>query len=270
MPNPSVTHLRSATSVALGLAISLLYTVSFAAETFPHDDWAVVLEQYVDHQGFVDYNGLARSREALDSYVSAVNEISPKTAPERFPTRNDELAYYLNAYNALVFEGVIARGPEKKSVWRGLVSGYSFFVKMKVVVGGERMSLKALEDKEIRARYQDARVHAALNCASVGCPRLPRQPFVGDRLDKQLDAVMREFVSSEKHVAVDPDQRTLSLSKIFDWFKDDFLEHERQLAGGGDPSLVDAINRYRSDDDQLPSEYKIDFPPYDKRINSQK
>ncbi len=140
---------------------------------------------------------------------------------------------------------------------------------MKVEVGGETMSLKALEDDIIRADYGDARVHAALNCASMGCPRLPREPFSADRLDEQLQAAMREFVISDIQVTLDSKKRTLTLTKIFDWFEDDFLDHERRLAEGGTPDLVDAINRYRPKDAQLPKGYKIVFPPYDKRINAQ-
>ena len=122
-----------------------------ATEPFSHQDWAQVLRDYVDDEGLVDYRGLAGNRESLDRYVASVRAVSPLSAPRRFPTRNHELAYYLNAYNALVFDGVLSRGPEEKSVWRGVVSGYTFFVKMKVMVGGEKMSLKKLEDDEIRA-----------------------------------------------------------------------------------------------------------------------
>lgn len=132
----------------------------------------------------------------LDSWLARLARQGPKSEPSLFPERNDRLAYYVNAYNALVFQGVLSRGPEKESVWKGgLFSGYSFFVSMKVRLDGETWSLKALEDDLIRKGFADPRIHAALNCASIGCPRLPREAFVPEKLEAQLDAAMREFVN---------------------------------------------------------------------------
>ena len=236
-------------------------------EAFSHDDWTSVVERYVDEAGLVDYERLAGDRAALDRYLDEVHRISPLSHPERFPTRNDALAYYLNAYNALVFEGVLSRGPERKSVWRGLISGYAFFVRMKVTIGDEETNLRKLEDT-IRKDFADPRVHAALNCASIGCPRLPRKAFDHRRLDEELAAAMREFVSDERHVRFDANSRTVHLSKIFDWFKDDFLDHER-LNGREKPRLVDYVNRYRLPEAAIPPSSRVRFLKYDKGINRQ-
>ncbi|MCK7489905.1 MAG: DUF547 domain-containing protein [Anaerotruncus sp.] len=155
---------------------------------------------FVDEKGRVDYEALARDRAGLDAWLGRLVRQGPKSTPALFPQRNDKLAYYVNAYNALVFQGVLSRGPEKESVWKGgLVSGYSFFVAMKVRLDGETWSLKALEDDLIRKDFADPRIHAALNCASIGCPRLPREAFVPEKLDAQLDAAMREFVDDERN-----------------------------------------------------------------------
>jgi hypothetical protein len=239
-----------------------------ATASFSHDDWTSVVERYVDETGLVDYEGLAGDRAALDRYLDEVHRISPRSNPERFPTRNDALAYYLNAYNALVFEGVLSRGPESKSVWRGFISGHAFFVRMKITIGGEKTSLKKLEDKTIRKDFADPRIHAALNCASIGCPRLPRKAFDHRRLDEQLDAAMREFVADERHVRFDANARTVHLSKIFDWFKDDFLDHER-ANGHEKPRLIDYVNRYRAPGAAIPPDSRVRFLKYDKQINRQ-
>ena len=238
-----------------------------ADQPFSHADWTTVLQEFVDDRGYVDYEGLARRRDTFDRYIESIETTSPKSDPERFPTPNDALAYYLNAYNALVFKGVLARGPEEKSVWRGLISGYSFFVGMSVVVGGERTNLKKLEDNVIRGEFQDPRIHAALNCASISCPRLPREAFEPNGLDEQLDATMTEFVGKARNVT-DDGARTVTLSKIFSWFSGDFLEHERRQ-GNPDPNLIDYVNRYRPDGDRIPRDYRIRFSPYDKGINKQ-
>ena len=237
-------------------------------QVFSHADWTTVLARFVDDRGFVDYQGLARDRAVFDRYIRAIEEASPASAPQRFPTRSDALAYYINAYNAHVFNGVLARGPEKKSVWRGLVSGLNFFVRMKVTVGGESMNLKSLEEKIILEQFKDPRVHAAINCASISCPRLIQEAFVPERLDQQLDAAMREWVNDPTHLRVDKASQKVRLNKIFDWFKGDFLGFEKRN-GTQNATQIDYVNRFRSSEEQIPRSYAISFLPYDKGINAQ-
>ncbi len=237
-------------------------------EPFSHELWTRVLQRFVDDAGLVDYIALAADREDFDTYVQSVEAVSPRSHPQLFASRAEALAYYLNAYNALVFKGVLERGPEKKSVWRGLVSGYSFFVGMKVTVGGEKTSLKALEDDVVRDEFEDPRIHAALNCASISCPRLPRHAFGAATLEAELDAAVREFVNDPRHVQVEAGSAKVQLSKIFDWFSSDFLAEEKRL-GRASSNLIDYVNRYRSPDAQIPNGYSIGFLPYDKGINQQ-
>jgi hypothetical protein len=252
-----------------GLIVLLLASSpAVAEEGFSHDDWTAVLQRFVDDRGLVDYRGLAADRSVFDRYLQAIESCSPSSHPQRFPTREDRLAYYLNAYNAQVFNGVLARGPEEVSVWSGLISGLSFFVRMKIELGGESMSLKYLEDELIRDQFRDPRVHAALNCASISCPRLPRRAFDPRRLDAELDAAMREFVEARRNCAVDDRTRTVRLSKIFDWFASDFLGYERS-EGNARPRILDYVNRYRDPDAQVPTDYKVEYLAYDKGINKQ-
>ncbi|MEO1366647.1 MAG: DUF547 domain-containing protein [Acidobacteriota bacterium] len=238
------------------------------ADAFDHAPWTAVLSQFVDDRGFVDYAGLYRDRAVFDRYIRSIEAVSPESHPQRFPTRQDALAYYLNAYNAHVFDGVLDRGPEKKSVWRGLISGLNFFVRFKITVGGRTTNLKKLEEKVILETFKDPRVHAALNCASIGCPRLPQEAFLPERLDEQLDAAMREWVNDPRHVEVDAAARRVKINKIFDWFEGDFLGYEKRQ-GTGKPTQIDYINRFRGADRQIPRDFSISFLPYDKGINAQ-
>ncbi len=247
---------------------SLMILTTQTVYAFNNDDWNAVLQQYVDERGFVDYQALNQNRAQLDRYVQAVKSQGPSSNPELFPTKNDQLAYYINAYNALVFEGVLNRGPEEKSVWRGLVSGLNFFIRMKIMIDGEQTNLKKLEDDIIRDGFKDPRIHAALNCASISCPRLPQVAFEADVLDQQLDEAIIEFVNDERNVRIDHKAKKVYLSKIFDWFEDDFIDYEK-ANGNPDPSLNSYINRYLSTDSQIPTDYKNDFVKYDKGINKQ-
>ncbi|MBP9142862.1 MAG: DUF547 domain-containing protein [Thermoanaerobaculia bacterium] len=239
-----------------------------AAAEFPHADWTAVLERFVDEGGRVDYAGLAGDRGVLDRYLGSLAQESPDSTPALFPTRADELAYWLNAYNALVVAGVLDRGVETPSVWGDGLFGIGFFTVRRATLGGRRMSLKGLEDEQVRERFHDPRVHAALNCASVGCPRLPRRAFAGATLQAELDAAMREFVSDERNCRIDTAARTVWLSKIFDWFDDDFLDHER-AGGAKTPTVIDYVNRYRAADQRIPAGLRVRFLDYDKRLNRQ-
>ena len=236
---------------------------------FSHDAWTEVLDKYVDDQGLVDYTGLSGDRAGLDLYLEEIGEVSPENRPDLFPGTEDRLAYWINAYNALIFQGVLARGPEEDSVWTGLVSGLNFFGLRKYTVGGRLMNLKSLEDDLIREPFNDPRIHAALNCASIGCPRLPRRAFDPATLEADLDAAMTEFVAAEGNVTVDHENRTVILSKIFDWFEKDFIRYEVEVKNSWEPKVVDYINRYRAADAAVPVGYRVKFRSYDKRINKQ-
>jgi hypothetical protein len=251
-----------------GIAASGLGGSSRAADaaTFDHQAWNGVLSRFVDEHGRVDYEALERDRGDLDRYLAQIAEIGPGSTPDRFPTQPDQLAYYVNAYNAFVFEGVLDGDPNARTVWRGVVPGYSFFVRRKFRLDGQSINLRDLENKIVRARFGDARVHAALNCASISCPRLPAIAFGPDRLERELDAAMTEFVSSEGNVRVDEATRTVFLSKIFDWYREDFLSDERE-AGNAEPTLLDYVNRFRGAASPIPADYSVRFLKYDKDLN---
>ena len=248
-----------------GILVASMSRTTRAAD-FSYDDWNAVLERFVDDKGMVDYAGLAEDRETLERFIEAIETTGPRTQPEMFPTREDQLAYYINAYNAHVFAGVLELGPRADTVWGFTGTGLGFFVNMKVVVDGEKMSLKALEDDIIREGFKDPRIHAALNCASVGCPELPRQAFAPATLDEQLDAEMRKFIGEARNCTIDRESATVTLSKIFDWFRSDFEEYEASHGGGG---LIDYVNRYLPPDEQIPADYRVEFFKYDKALNRQ-
>lgn len=251
---------------------SLFFLVASAAGVsaddagFSHDDWADTLTRFVDARGRVNYVALAQERKVFDRYLASLAEVGPDTHPQLFPDEKAELAYFINAYNALVFQGVLAGGGEQESAWKSALGGAKFFLFTRYRVGGDKTSLKGLEDNQVRERYGDPRAHAALNCAAVSCPRLPQVPFTGPELDAQLDAAMREFVNDERHVTLDRANTKVHLSKIFDWFKKDFLAYERQQ-GSADPSVIDYINRFRPPGAQLPRDYRVAIRDYDRSLN---
>jgi len=220
----------------------------------PEAAWAQVLATHVDDDGRVDFAGLARDETDLRTWVAAVAARAPNNTPASFPTVQHRLAFHINAYNALAMYAVLRDGIPRRL---DLADRVRFFKLTRVVVGGTPISLYDYENDVIR-RMGDARVHAALNCMAVSCPRLPRTPFVAARLDAQLDAAAREFFNDPRHVLVRADTREVLLSAILDFYPEDFLAEA--------PSLLAYVNRYRRE--PIPGDYRITFLPYDWTINA--
>jgi hypothetical protein len=221
----------------------------------PYDIWARVLERHVDDQGRVDFAALASDGGDLARFVNHVAQVAPASHPALFPDRPSVLAYHLNAYNALAMQHVLDSGsPQTLAGFRKL----GFFVIDKVTVGGQRLSLSDYENKVIRA-LGDARLHFGLNCMSVGCPSLPREPFLPATVDAQLDREARLFFDDPRHAWQDDTARVLWLSEILKFYTADFLAEA--------PSLAAYVNRYRTRPVAL--DYEVRFIDYDWTIKRQ-
>ena len=218
--------------------------------------WAVTLQRFVDDQGRTDFHRLAHDATDLKAFAAALIRVSPMTHPNLFPTTEDALAYHINSYNAHAMLGVLDRGiPE------GFTSFFkraSFFRFRDIYIGAVRTNLHSYENKVIRP-LGDARVHFALNCMVKDCPRLPREPFVTERLEDQLQAATEEFLNSAKHVQLDHANKLVNVSAILDFYTVDFVP------SGDRDDLIPYINRYRAD--PIPESYDLEFLKYDWRIN---
>jgi hypothetical protein len=214
--------------------------------------WARVLEQHVSEQGQVDFAALARNPGNLERFVDYVARVDPERDAESFPTRDAQIAHLINAYNALSMYGVLRAGIPRTNA--GLRKIRFFFLR-RYRIAGRSESLHRYESR-IRALGEE-RVHFALNCMSVSCPRLPRVPFTGERLKAELENETRRFFADPRHLQVDAERRTLRVSAILDFYTGDFLSH----AG----SLIEYINRYR--ESPIPADYRVEFLPYDWTIN---
>ena len=221
----------------------------------PYEAWARVLDQHVDAQGRVNFTAVAVNRRDLDRFVAYVYDVAPATHPQFFPTRSHVLAYHINAYNALAMHKVIEAGIPATLAGLRKVSFCAFG---KVTVGGTPITLYDYENKVIRP-LGDPRIHVALNCMAVSCPRLPREPFLAQTLDQQLDREAWRFFNEERNVGVDSASKLVRLSEILDFYPDDFLLKS--------PSLIAYVNQYR--DVQIPDDYAVRFFSYDWTINRQ-
>ena len=221
----------------------------------PYEAWAHVLQKYVDDAGRINFSALARDRAELDRFVSYVYAVGPNNRPDLFATPQQVLAYHINAYNALAMYKVIEVGiPQTNAGLRKI----GFFALGKMQVGGEPISLYDYENKVIRP-LGDPRIHMALNCMAVSCPRLPREPFLPETLDEQLTHETKRFFNEPRNTTVDTTNKVVKTSEILKFFPEDFLAKA--------PSLIAFINRYR--EQKVPEDFTVTYLPYDWTINRQ-
>jgi len=220
--------------------------------------WVRTLEQFVDEQGRTDFQALASNADDLRDFVRFVEVTSPASDPALFVTEAEVLAYHINAYNALAMYGVISEGipADFDSFFKRL----RFFKLRSVLIGGQKISLQDYENKVIRP-MGEARVHFALNCMVRDCPRLPRQPFWATTLEQQLESAAQEFFNSPQHIRVDAEKRILYVSKILDYYTEDFVP------SGKVKDLLAYVNRYIKM--QVPEGYRLKFIDYGWNINQQ-
>lgn len=215
----------------------------------PMEAWTEVLKKYVNDKGEVNFEGLRDNRADLDHYVAYVSSYDPSSLDIK-----TKIAHHVNAYNALSMYAILAADiPESLSGFKKV----KFFYFTKMTIGGQVMSLYTYENEIIR-KLGDERIHFALNCMSVGCPRLPQKPFTGAKLDQEFEAEALEFFAEERNYRIDHANKTVYLSEILDFFPEDFK------ARSG--TLIKYANIYAKE--KTPEDYKVKFTPYDWTVNN--
>ena len=239
----------------LVLATLLLAWTSVAsAEVFSHAALDTVLQAHL-HDGRVAYGALARDRGPLDRYLAATENARPDTW-----TREEQIAFWVNVYNARVLEGVIRRpGIESVlDVGKILFLPTLGFFKDKFGVAGERLSLNDIEHNILRERFDEPRIHFVLNCASASCPLLPQHPLTAAGLDEQLEAATVQFLADRSRNRIGP-SRSLELSSIFKWYGNDF----KKSAG----SVRKFIELHWPGEERFAPDLPVRFLDYDWSLN---
>jgi len=202
----------------LAFLLTLWGTVLFATETsketINHILFDRLLEKHVK-DGFVDYRGLKQNEAKLEEYLRVLEKVNPEKL-----SRDDQFAFYVNAYNAWTIKLILTGYPGVKSI-KELGGFFKSPWKKKICrIGGEVITLDHIEHDILRPRFKDPRVHFAVNCASKDCPPLREEAYRGSILDKQLDDAAKRFLNDSKKNYLDG--KKLYASKIFEWFGDDF------------------------------------------------
>jgi len=186
-------------------------------ESLDYNLWAKVLKDHVNDQGMVNYTKLKENRTDLDKIVKQIG----KTHITEM-SRNEKKAFWINAYNALTMNLIVDKYPLKFGGIRTINWGQPWKIKMKAA--NREISLGEIEHEILRKwDPADPRVHFVLNCASIGCPKLPNKPFDPQRLDQQLHFETKRFINDHEKVKLDREENILYHSELFNWYEDDFL-----------------------------------------------
>ena len=200
-----------------------LLLIPSSAWAFDFSGWDGLLKRHVGPTTIagvrlagIDYPGMKKD-PAYSKLIGELKTFSPAT----LKTQKEQLAFWINVYNIMAVKMVVDHYPVAGIKDAGDLFG-SVWKKTVGVVGGKDVTLNQIEH-EILRKMGDPRIHAAIVCASVSCPDLRKEAYTKERLDAQLDDQLRRFLANNgKGLQVDRGKGRITLSKIFDWFKDDF------------------------------------------------
>jgi len=232
------------------------------SQTVDHSAWNTILDQYVsveDDLNNFDYGALADSQsdsQSLKSYIASLSQLDP-----RMLTRPQQLAYWVNLYNALTIDVVLSEWPvgSIRDIRDGVFSAGPWTRKL-ANISGQKLSLNDVEHRILRPIFNDARIHYAVNCASRGCPNLQPVAYTADNAEQLLNKGAKEFVNSARGVSIAGSK--LTVSSIYEWFKVDF--------GNSDANVIAHLSQYADAPlaEKLKRVTKISRDQYDWKINA--
>ena len=223
-----------------------------------HAPYSALLQKYVQGNG-VAYDAWDKNAADLQSLKDYLAEMAAQNPGDWEKDR--ALAYWLNLYNALTLNLILENYPVKsiKDLGSLLKSPWN---KEIVTVAGKELTLNNIEHNIIRPRFDDPRIHFALNCAAVSCPPLASYAFLPSKLEAQLDAVCQNALAQKNWLQLK--DNTILVTKIMDWYGNDFR------SGGG--SIRTFLAKYQPEDKEsiLDENNKLEFMDYDWALNRAK
>lgn len=226
--------------------------------TVDHKKWQHILEQYIFRQG---NNNLFNYKEVIDKdkiqlrqYINELSSLDPRNL-----NRKEQLAYWINLYNALTVKVILDNYPTSSITKLGSFFSFGPWDEKIVTVAKKSLSLNDIEHRILRPIWQDPRIHYAVNCASIGCPNLNSSAFRSDNVEHLLDQAAKQFTNSNKGARIQ--DNTLTLSSIYDWFSSDF--------GNNQQDILKHIDTYRTKSKLEGWQGKINYD-YDWDLNEPK
>lgn len=220
-----------------------------------HDEWTVLLKKHVDNTGKVSYRGFVEDKAALESYLDLLSAHPPDREAWN---REEQIAYWINAYNAFTVKLIVDNYPLKSiTELRPLLNIpmiNTVWHKKFFKIGGKDFSLDRIEHKILRKEFDEPRIHFGINCASYSCPPLRNEAYLPDRLNDQLEDQAKVFINDERWNRIE--NNSAEISRIFNWFEGDFTRNS---------GLISYLNKYSKI--QLKNDARISYTEYDWRLN---
>ena len=228
-----------------------------------HTQWDQLLKKYVDDDGRVDYQAWhqnSNDRKALKSYLAELGRADGKIKA----TRPAKLAYWINAYNAVTVEGILRVYPTTSiRNHTPRVAGYNIWKNLLLYSGDQKISLNDIEHKVLRT-MNEPRIHFAIVCASIGCPRLLNEAYTAEKLETQLIKNSKDFFARRQNLIVDAAANELKLSSLISWFGSDFGATPKQQLAYLSPYMPEAAQKLIRSGNP-----KLVFLDYDWNLNKQ-
>ena len=254
--------------------------VQDTASEFSYRDLSSVLRDFVDDDGQVDYRNLKAHADSLGAFSSAAGSLD-RALYESWDEK-EQLAFWINSYNAFTLQAIIDHYPIQSSFLASLrfpknsirqISGV--WDELQFEVMGQKLTLDQIEHEILRRKFTEPRIHMALVCAAMSCPPLRNEPYQGHILDLQLDDQTRRFLRRAANFRIDRSQNTVYLSKILDWYGEDFVETYGSTESFSryetiEGAVLNFISGYLSVDDQkfLSGRNKrVEYQDYDWSLN---
>lgn len=197
--------------------------------------------------GLVNYSAIRSDRKSLDSLTIQIKDMQIESLSE-----NVKKSFLINAYNILAIKNVVDRYPVKSPMD---IAG--FYDGIKHEVGGKKITLDEIENKELRPVYKDARFHFVLVCGAMGCPPITNFGYMPDKLEQQMETQVKIALNNNGFIKVNDAEKKVLLSEIFKWYEADFKQDGS--------TVIKFINKYR--ENKIPEDYKVDYYTYDWSLN---
>ena len=241
-----------------------------SAEGVDYSLYNDVLSTYVDGAGWVNYADLQESRQQLDAFNNALATVDDATLAGW--SEEEQIAFWINAYNSLTLKSIIDQTPIKPSikditgVWR----------LRRHPINQTAKTLNNIEHDVLRVDFDEPRLHAAIVCAAISCPPLRNEAFDGENLDAQLDEQVMQWLARPDGLKIDQEVGEVKVSKIFSWFGVDWIPSygvETGFTGSEEErAVLNFISNYVSEEERAylaAGEYKLSYFDYDWSLNDQ-
>jgi Protein of unknown function, DUF547 len=228
-------------------------TVGSNSKPIHHDLWDTLLKKYVSAAGVVNYKGFIADSVAFQAYLKLLSQGYPN---DKNWTKNEQIAYWINTYNAYTVQLILRNYPVKsiKSIKSGIPFVNDVWQMAFIPIENQWYHLNNIEHGILRTQFQEPRIHFVVNCASKSCPKLLNEAYTAENLEMQLSQQARAFINDGVRNKISPQKA--ELSKIFSWYRGDFTKKQ---------TLYAFINQYA--DVKMTENMSIDYLDYDWNLN---